>query len=700
MTGSQGEAGGLVRLLSDMESLRRFLRLYPAAHPALAPARERVEKALDGLDNQGETVIALAPDHFYWKKERVTLSPGQPAQRLIRVMFDLGIGAVRLSSGAGGRGVLALVEVLASLREPVGHKERDRVLGPGAEFSGVELIPLDLSSVQGVAAEASESDAGTRLVWGELAGRLGRDGAFALAGGVEEGDLTPGSVAAAAAASADPETLFDFLFSELAQEVKNQPAPRRPLLLREIRRFLSEMLGLLDPEHRALAVTVGVRHLPLVQAADHDDESLFGAEMVLDVVEVLLVRERTVPEVLQRAVYRMAAPASQQRPAVPEELITRARNLLPRLPLVRESPEEPAREPEEQEPTTPWDQLPWARDLRHHVEEVEVRSHLVRVLGEALALIPQEKLAAGLAVRLGEEFLAALEMGDFATAAKLAPQVASPRHASAMKGVFESGVATAVRCFSLYDRTHHPVLTALLTTLGTRALPFVLEQLATADSLAVRKRLLEVVLRQGGTAIPAVREVLTDQRWFVVRNAVFLLRRLGDREAAPLLKPLLADAQPQLVSEILKSLIAAGDPEWFPILMGEIDSVDDQRRAAALSVASRVRHPEIVRTLVGRLRATPVLRLRDPAVRELIQALGRLGDPAALRELMRLASAAGWRTLFTPRSVRVDAAAAIARLKGSAARLEAQRLAGGRDMEIARAVAGAVSSTDISEEDV
>jgi len=702
MVETQVGPGELVRLLTDMEALRRFLRLYPEGHPALGPARDRLAQSVRTLVPAGDIVISLAPDHFYWNEERVHLATGQPARQMVRLLFDLGIGAVRLQPGQAEPGFVDLAELLARLREPVGQGERDEVLQATKGFAGIELVPLDLSTVQGVSIDEAENRTGTRLVWAELAGRLGRDGAFTLAGCVDEGELTPGSVATAAKGSSAPETLFDFLFAELAQGLEDVPLPSRPPLLAEIREFLSKVLRLLEPDNRALAVAVGVRHLPLIDPERQEDESLLGSELVLDSVEALLRLDRPVPEVLQRAIYRMAAPASRQSSEIPSALIGRARNLLPRLPLVSKLKEvEPVQPTGDHVETSPWAHLPWASELRRLLDDDAVRRHVVKVLGEVLAVSPQNSDASTQAAgRLADEFVAALELGDFDTASRLTPTVASPRHASVNADAFEAGVAATVRGFGRFDRSHHAVLTAILTTLGNRALPQVLEHLATVENLGVRKRLLEVVLRQGIDAIPAVRKLLTDQRWFVVRNAVFLLRKLGAREALPTIKKLLPAARPQIVSEILKTLIALGDPEWLRLLTAELDSPDPKRRTAVLSVASRVPHPALVQHIISRLRDLGTFGLKDPFARELIQTLGRLKDPSALEILRPLAAASGWRGLLVPRPIRVEAAAAIARLTGQDAQREARRIARRGDADLALAVKTALLQADLPEEDL
>jgi HEAT repeat protein len=248
-------------------------------------------------------------------------------------------------------------------------------------------------------------------------------------------------------------------------------------------------------------------------------------------------------------------------------------------------------------------------------------------------------------------------------------------------------VRAAVEAFGKHERREHPAITGIIATLGEAAIPAVLSELTESGDLVVRKRLLEVVLRQGTRAIPHVRPLLGDERWFVVRNAVFLLRRLGDRELAQLAKELIPQAAPQVLVEILKTLVAADDPEWLRVLLTAIDGKDEARASAALAVAAKVAHPAVVAALAERLRERIGLPLREPFTVKLIRALRRLRDVAALPVLDDIVHLRQWRYPFTLTQVRAEAAAAIAAIPGPQARRLAAELVHDHDPAVVKAVA-------------
>ena len=684
----------VVRVLNDIEALRRLLRLYPPSHPSLQPARERLRERVLGLGAEGEVMTAsFGPGRLFWNGQEIAVPPIMPAARLAPLLFHLGLAAVRLTLPEAADGAVALAAKLAALGDPPGEADRLALLEQSAEFPGVELVPIDLSGVQLLDSSEHPESAGTRPVWSELAQRLSRDGASPLDGLAHDGELDPGSIANLVAAAADPQTLFDHLFRQLAEIVRDTPEPRRPASLAQVREYFAEVIRLLDPERRALAVVTGSRHLPLASL----DDPWVARETLLEAVERMLMQGLEIPAELRKALEALASPPSADGPAAgQDDGASRARHLLDRIALEGDGgpPPSDAALP----PPTDWGATPWAKELSDSLTDEQVKQHLVRLLQEAITLWPDEAVAERAAVRLAEEFVAALELEDLETATRLAPLVAATRSEEAIRLCTESGVAVAVRLLHSADKNLHGDLTAILVTLGERGIPAILAALEDEENLTVRRRLLEAVASHGLRAAQYVRPLLDDTRWFVVRNAVFLLRRIGDTGALPLLRAHLAACHPKVLVELLKALVSLQDPDWLRVLERTIDS-DDERARVALAVASLIRRPEVTALLVERLNLRQGKRLKEPRSLELIRALGALGDPAALPALRTIVTLKRWRYAFSLDAARREAAGAIARLEGPEARQLARTLAAGSDRGMAEAVRAAMHARPEARED-
>jgi len=682
----------VIQLLNDAETLRRLLRLYPEGHPSLAPARERVAASAAALATPDGVTLTFAAGQVVCNREELALNPIWPASRLVALLFQLGLAAVRLVFPEAARGVAELAARLASVREPPGEAEREKLLAGADEIPGIELVPLDLSSVQLVDESAVSSRDAQRFAWSELARRLGSRGSFLFGGAIDGGQLAPGVVLDLLAKAPDQATLLDHLFAQIAEVVRASGETLRPSLWREARAFLGELLGLLDPDRRALAIVTASRHLPVGGAPGVLAEPLVRAEVLLDVVEYMLSNQIDVPAVVQRAVYRLAAPTADQPLDLPAEVVRRARALMPLLPLAG-AEEALAGDEESSAPTQAGTAAgaSGAVELLAALGESEVHAHLLRVLGEAVTLWRREPVGELAALRLAEELVAALDLGDIDTAQRLATLVMATPSARARESACGSGVQAAVRALRAGERQSGPAVVAILLTLGEGAVPAVIDALGDEENLAVRKRLIEVLVRQGQAAVPHLERCLEDPRWYVVRNAIFILRRLGHREMVPQLKALVGAARPQVVVEVLKALVAFEDPEWLRLLQRELDGADEPRQLAAIGVASRIRHPQVVRLLAERLRQRIGLRLRDDAVSvELICALGRLRDAGALPVLQQVVDLKQWRYPFSIAPLRREAAVSIAMLEGAEARRAAAALAHDRDQDLVAAVRAAL----------
>ncbi len=698
--GATAHETATLRLLLELESLRRLVRLYPAGHPAIPNAHLRVQRAAESMGVPAAS-LAFGPDAIFLDQEELHIPKESPVVRLRQLLCRLGLAAIHLTFPDALQGLPQFATRLAQLHDPPGEDDREALLQDATAFPGIELVPLDLSRVQLVEGGEAVPDQKLSLpVWAELARRLGQDGAFVLAEKILEGELTAAILTELVSQTADPATLFDQIFRRLAELVAALEPPRRRLALRQLALFLAEWFALLTPERRHLAVAAAATHFPPALAVrEEEEERVFALETLLEAVAYLLDEHLPVPEAVQRTLARLAELEPDVVPGVSAAILARARALLVRLSLVAVEAEAPNVSPPQPRLAPPSAYRAALAAYGESLAEDQLRRHVARMLGEVMTLWPDDQVARRGSLRLAEELIESLEAADLDVAARIATILSATRFEEAKKLVCEAGVMAAVRAFAATDRSDHGRIAAILVTLGEEAIPAILEALANEENLSIRKRLLEVVLHHGERAHPYVRSRLDDPRWYVVRNAVFLLRHLGDRASTGVLKALLPTARPQVASEVLKALVALEDPEWLAVLLRELARAgDDERRLAVLGVAARIRHPAVVQALVQQLHHRSGKQLREPYTLELIRALGRLADPAAVGELVRMLELPRWRVGEALRELRREAALALVRIDSDEARALVSRLAADRDPAVAAAVRRALRGAGPVEE--
>lgn len=166
-----------------------------------------------------------------------------------------------------------------------------------------------------------------------------------------------------------------------------------------------------------------------------------------------------------------------------------------------------------------------------------------------------------------------------------------------------------------------PRAAALLGPFGAPGVEVLLDLLAEEEDRSRRASLLGA-LRQIGPAHPGLLATrLSDERWYVVRNAVALLGSAGDPGSVPRVAEAARHPSPEVRHEVAPALVGAGGPAAIPHLVRlALDGVEDVRIPAVTALG----------TLAGEEAAEGLAEVArqgfDRAVR--IHALDRLAERA------------------------------------------------------------------------
>jgi hypothetical protein len=674
-------AVAVIKMLNDMDALRRILRMYPGGHPSVEGAKERIRQSAARLASEGSATLAFGPDTLLLDGEAVAMPEGGPVSRLVGLLFYLGLSSLRMAFPAACDGLARLATHLAPCHEPPQAEDRVRLFAAANDFDGVEVVAIDLSGLQ-LAGTEEARQAAARELWQELASRLeGRFGGLFGAAGVGEDGLDPQRFAEALGEREDWQELCDGLFGELEGILGKVPAPQRDNVLEAVRGFVAAPSSLSDPERSAFAVATAIRKVPEAVMPRDDGSEVVPADLLLGAVEYLLLQQLPVPDMI----VTLARSIIDAHTAPDDPIADRVARVQELLDPVAAAMRRLATSAVPAPTRLDWDDAAWTAELQAAIRESSIREHAVALLRLAVALAPGSPLEARVRRRLADELIAALELGDLATAAVIAPLVGAAESQETREHACREALPPALRALETGDADQQAMAVGVLGSLGESVLPGVLERVAVSEDGALRRILVDIVLRAGATAIAHVRRLLEDPRAEVQRNAVFLLRRLNDTQSQPYLKARLRTAPPAVAAEILKFLIAAQDPEWQTLLLRELAATDEERLAAAAGVAGYVPRKEVVDRVVARLGERVGAGLRDESTLELIRAVGRLRSPAALPVLQEILKLRQWRFRFPLGPARIEAARAVAQLEGHDARRLAYSLASSGEAGVAEA---------------
>lgn len=186
----------------------------------------------------------------------------------------------------------------------------------------------------------------------------------------------------------------------------------------------------------------------------------------------------------------------------------------------------------------------------------------------------------------------------------------------------------------------------------------VLDRLDTSDNRKMRRILLDALPRSGPAILPLVRTRLMSDRWYVVRNAVLLLARIGGSPRD--LEVVLRHPDNRVRLEVVRSLRAMPPDEVSMDLV--VRCLDDAAGEVRQNACLLMRGELLGEGAIGELSRIAAADARPDDVRTAaVDALGRSPRDAAARALFDLLHPHGLLESGATSNVRDQAAAALRR---------------------------------------
>lgn len=175
----------------------------------------------------------------------------------------------------------------------------------------------------------------------------------------------------------------------------------------------------------------------------------------------------------------------------------------------------------------------------------------------------------------------------------------------------------------------------LIARLGSAATLALLEALASEQDQSRRRRLFNLIASLGSVIVPDATRMLKDGRWYVVRNMIALLRKVGDKNSLPEVRKCTGSSDLRVRLEAIKTLLTFDPKVPRELLDKAILDPDPKLAEPAVVLVGQYAIQEAKDPLVSILLHWDLFGAKRSLRLKTLRALADLGDPAVLPRLGR-----------------------------------------------------------------
>jgi HEAT repeat protein len=648
------------------------LAAYPPGHPALVRSLEEVDRRLAELRGPaGEVTLGISNDGLLYGPLKIDATS---AQKFAQALYARGVAILRLGVQTSPNDIEVFLRILAmglptEKRRPIGEELT------AAGVINIHLQPVDYSGIQMTDDLTPKGEVRESTLWEDILKALLESRSFsrarsAMPARVDSADELSRMLAECASseedrAPFDPEATFGIRIPSKGGHAESL----HRFLDRTIGEHLSRATGMNRQNSLEQAIQL-IRALPAdlrktvlravarAMAGDETTAALlhrFASELpaneVLDALRYLSTMGTlsTQATALLQSLITVEATAGSELPDA--DLIASLVQLFGDEDLDRFNP------PDHQEllstitiqiPIVPPEAVTSIEQLGAHVDQIPLTRQFAQVLLDVLSGLGPSRAPAEILGKLEVMFRGYLGNNDFTEAVTLLDQirdVARSTQDPALRSSIEQAAQRIVEGDTiqvLVELVHASQpeaaerLHKVIELLGGSVFRGLINALAQENNRSRRRRLFDFIASIGPTIVPHATGFLTDERWYVVRNVLVLLRTVRDQSSLPEVRNLARHGDLRVRMEAIKSLFAL-DGGVPPTLLDELFTDADPKLAeSAISLSGSYAIREAIGPLLRIVAGNDVFAARRSIRLKAVKALGEIGDASALPGIQHL----------------------------------------------------------------
>ncbi len=236
-------------------------------------------------------------------------------------------------------------------------------------------------------------------------------------------------------------------------------------------------------------------------------------------------------------------------------------------------------------------------------------------------------------------------------------------------------------------------LTRYLTLLPADASGSMTELMGTLNSLQARKAVCDVLAKTAQDKVELIVGRLRDERWYIVRNLIYVMGRIGGPKVIDYLSPLVRHPEPRVRKELAKTLDAMDAPRVTELLLELLRDQDGSVRMMVLRALGRRKSAKAIAPLAAIIEERQFAEKTLPEKLEVFAALAASGQPEALAVLTRHLRGSSWWRRTEQEQLRWCAAYGLKQMGTADALALLEEGSRGRDRSVQEACLAALRGT-------
>jgi HEAT repeat protein len=207
-----------------------------------------------------------------------------------------------------------------------------------------------------------------------------------------------------------------------------------------------------------------------------------------------------------------------------------------------------------------------------------------------------------------------------------------------------------------------------LTLLRPNSIRALINLLGELSNSKARRVLCDVICEIGKNAIQIISSFINDPRWYLVRNIIYILARVGKEQALPYIQKGLNHGEARVRREAVQALGIIGGNKAFGLLVRALDDTDVRIRSMAALNLAKVGKKASLSHLLEVVQSKDFPKREKAEIKAFFDAIGMSGCDEAVQPLQKLLEQRSWFNRKKKMEIRKGAANALALIGTPAAK--------------------------------